>query len=51
MDVSELLGRLEEVVNDGLVCRFGQGANRQEKVLEIVDLIRSILPEEIKQAN
>jgi vacuolar-type H+-ATPase subunit H len=52
MDVNELLGRLEEIVNEGLAVPFSDKVLvDREKVLEVVDSIRSILPEEIKQAN
>jgi vacuolar-type H+-ATPase subunit H len=52
MDIGELLGKLEEIVNEGLAVPFSDKVLvDREKVLQIVDSIRSILPEEIKQAN
>jgi vacuolar-type H+-ATPase subunit H len=52
MEVNELLGRMEEIMNEGLAVPFSDKVLvDREKVLEVVDSIRSILPEEIKQAN
>jgi vacuolar-type H+-ATPase subunit H len=52
MDVSELLDRLEQIVNQGISVPLSDKVLvDREKVLGIVDTIRDILPEEIKQAN
>lgn len=52
MDINELLGRLEEIINEGRAVPFSDKVLvDREKVLEVIDSIRSILPEEIKQAN
>ncbi|MGI6697926.1 MAG: ATPase [Clostridia bacterium] len=52
MEVNELLARLEEIVNEGMAVPFSDKVLvDREKVLEVVDSIKGILPEEIKQAN
>jgi vacuolar-type H+-ATPase subunit H len=52
MEISELLDRLEKMVNEGITVPFSdKTVVDREKVLGIIDSIRDILPEEIKQAN
>jgi vacuolar-type H+-ATPase subunit H len=52
MEISELLDRLEGIVHEGLAVPFSDKTLvDREKVLGIIDSIRDILPEEIKQAN
>lgn len=52
MNIGELLDKLEEIVNQGKSVPFSDKVLVDgEKVLGVIDTIRDILPEEIKQAN
>lgn len=52
MEISELLDRLENIIQEGMAVPFSDKTIvDREMVLGIIDSIRDILPEEIKQAN